>query len=176
MTTTTTHLEQIHARLTEIDAKYGDPSQIIGDEAWINALTHMTPVGEPVRRDQRWAEIRSERLDERRTLYAIIARAADGNMHVSAHTDIHEMHAAWSGVRQQILGRRPGAQIGWMNALHLIGRTVVNENGADFHVGGLELDTQSGRIYIQLLELDDDGQPVAGTENGILTLDGWTVC
>jgi hypothetical protein len=62
-----------------------------------------------------------------------------------------------------------------MNALDLLHRTVTNQHGDDFHVAGMQLDASSGRIVIALLDLDDNGDPVPGSEFSAPTLDGWQV-
>jgi hypothetical protein len=77
-------------------------------------------------------------------------------------------------VSEKILGRARGVRIRDEHVHDLQHRTVVNEHGAAFHVGGLYLDAGSGRIVIDLLDLDEDGTP-SGTECGIYSLDGWKV-
>jgi hypothetical protein len=78
-------------------------------------------------------------------------------------------------ISEQILGRGPGVRMREEHARDLLHRTVVNEHGAVFHVGGLYLDAGSGRIVIDLLEVDGDGNPIPGTECGVYSLEGWAV-
>lgn len=171
--TRTALLDAIHDHVS--DAGHGQ-TVVIKDETWINALMQMTPSPETVRRGDRWLESRSERLGGGRWLVAIISREEDGRLRVTAHADHVTSGPEWRRIQQDILGREPGVRFYSMNAMELIGRTVVNENGAAFHVGGLRLDGTSGRIWIDLLDLDEDDMPIPGTECGISTLDGWRVC
>jgi len=101
-------------------------------------------------------------------------------LHVTAHVDHVASGPEWRRIQQDILGRKPGVRFHGMNAMDLISRTVVNENDAAFHVDGLRLDGLSGRIWIDLLDLDEDDMLIPGTECGISTLDstldGWQVC
>lgn len=76
---------------------------------------------------------------------------------------------------EDALGRPRGVHIGSMNALDLLHRTVLNGHGAAFHVSGLTLDATTGAIVIDLLEVDEDNEPIPGTEVSILSLDGWQV-
>ena len=71
--------------------------------------------------------------------------------------------------------QQTGTKIHRMSATDLVGRFVANSNGAEFQVHGLELDAGTGSIVIELRELDDDGQPMPGTEVGIPSLNGWAV-
>ncbi len=172
MTDRTTILEAIHTRLA--DTALGG-TLVVDDPRWVGALTSMTPEPEATRRGDRWVESRHERLDGGRALFAVISRDEDGRFRVTAHADAWTMASERRRISEDILGRPRGVRIQTMNALELLHRTVVNEDGADFHVGGLYLDARSGRIVIDLLELDDDGDPIPGTECGIETLEGWHV-
>jgi hypothetical protein len=128
-----------------------------------------------VRRGDRWAQMRSLRM-EAGELFAVVSSDDTGQLHVTPHIDVSTTHAAWSRFSQEVLGRPRGVVIGHLPATALIGRTVVNEHGAEFCVGGLYLDARTGRIIIDLLILDEDGDPVPGTECGVQSLDGWRVC
>jgi hypothetical protein len=68
-----------------------------------------------------------------------------------------------------------GTRIHRMNAVDLVGRYVANQHGAEFRVRSLELDAASGRIVIELADLDEDGEPIPGTEVGVERLNGWEV-
>ena len=61
-----------------------------------------------------------------------------------------------------------------MDALQVLHRTVVNEHGAVSQVGGLMFDARTRRVWIDLLCLDDDGEPMPGTEDGVDNLAGCT--
>lgn len=165
-------LEAIHARLTDPSP---EGTNVIDDPTWLNVLTTMTPYPEVTRNGSRWVESRSECLDVGRTVYAVISRDGDGELRVTAHTDVWAAHAERTRLDEVVLSRPRGVRIRSMNALDLLHRTVVNENGAAFHVGGLYLDAYGGRIVIDLLDLDEDDNPIPGTECGIYTLDGWEV-
>jgi hypothetical protein len=168
-----TVMDLIHRQLS--NPSEGGDNRVVVDPEWIGVLTTMAPGSEVVRRGDRWVQCRTERLDEGRTLAAVISRDATGDLHVTAHTDPQAMGAEWHRLGKDILGRPRGARIRQMNALDLVGRTVLNEHGAAFAVGGLYLDAFTGAIVIDLLEVDQDGEPIPGTESGICTLDGWTV-
>ena len=165
-------LETIHARLTNITVEGKDT---ISDPTWISALMSMTPDSQVTRHGNRWMECRSERLPGGRTVYAVISRDEVGDLRVTAYTDAWMLATDMHRLSQDILGRERGVRIRNMNALELLHRTVVNEHGAVFHVGGLHLDAGSGRIFIDLLDLDEDDNPIPGTECGIDSLDGWEV-
>jgi hypothetical protein len=165
-------LESIHTALTDRSPEGADA---IDDPAWINVLMSMTPYPEVTRNGNRWVETRCERLGAGRTVYAVICREEDGELYVTAHIDVWGANTERSRLDEIVLGRPRGVQIRSMNALDLLHRTIVNENGAVFHVGGLHLDAHSGRIVIDLLDLDEDDNPIPGTECGIYSLDGWTV-
>jgi hypothetical protein len=62
-----------------------------------------------------------------------------------------------------------------MNAVELLHRTVVNEHGAAFHVGGLTFDAYTGTVWIELLDLDEDDEPIPGTDCGVTSLEGWDI-
>ena len=165
-------LKTIHARLSDLTH---DAKDNIADPMWMRALMSMTPHSESVRHANRWLESRSERLGGGRTLYAVIARDDKGAVSVTAYIDASTMAADIHRLSHDILGRERGVRIRNMNALELLHRTVVNEHGAVFHVGGLYLDARSGRIVIDLLDLDADDNPIPGTECGVYSLDGWEV-
>lgn len=171
MIESTAILTTIHTQLTEalID------TLVVDDPGWVGALLGMAPDAESTRRGDRWVESRSERLQGGRTLFAVISRDGDHQLRVTAHPDAWAMVTERRRIAADILGRLHGARIQRMNALELLHRTVVNEHGVPFHVGGLYLDAGSGRIVIDLMELDVDGLPIPGTEGGIETLDGWHV-
>jgi hypothetical protein len=164
------------ARLTTLHqfAATAGGTAVITDEGTIADLLAMPPLGEAVRRDDRWAQMRSLRM-ETGDIFAVVSSGGDGLLHVTAHSDVAGAHAAWSRVCQEVLGRPRGVLVRHLPASALIGRTVANEHGAEFQVGGLYLDTQVGRVVIDLLDLDDDGEPVPGTECGVVSLDGWQV-
>lgn len=94
------------------------------DAQTIAALLAMPPTPGGVRRGQRWAEERSQLLDDG-YLYAVICNDESGQLQVTAHTDIHQMHAEWSRVSQEVLGRPRGTVVRHLPAAVLIGRTVV---------------------------------------------------
>ncbi|SOC47842.1 hypothetical protein SAMN05660748_1070 [Blastococcus aggregatus] len=167
-----TMIESIHARLTELSP---EGTNVIDDPACISVLMSMTPDSEVTRNGDRWVESRSERLSAGHTVYAVISRQADGELRVAAHTDVWAANAERSRLNEVVLGRARGVRIRNMNALQLLHRIVVNEHGAVFHVGGLYLDAHSGRIVIDLLDLDEDDNPIPGTECGVYSLDGWEV-
>lgn len=165
-------LETIHARIA--DPTLGGTAHI-DDPTCVSVLTSMAPFSEPTRCGDRWVESRSERLDDSRTIFAVISRDGEGELAVTTHIDVWAMHAERRRIDEDILGRPRGVRIRNMNALELLHRTVVNENGAAFHVGGLYLDAGTGRIVVDLLDMDEDGSPIPGTECGIFSLDGRSV-
>ena len=59
--------------------------------------------------------------------------------------------------------------------MDLVGRTVVNQYGVIFRVADLSVDANTGAIAVDLLRLDEEDQPIPGTELSILNLDGWRV-
>jgi hypothetical protein len=164
-------LETIHARLADHSV---DGMDVVVDPTWIGVLMSMTPDPEITRRGSRWVESRSERLHAGRAVYAVISRDG-GELRVTAYMDAWKMAADKHRIAETILGRPRGVRIRSMNALDLLHRTVVNEHGAAFHVGGLYLDAGSGRIEVDLLDLDEDDNPIPGSGCGIFTLDGWEV-
>jgi hypothetical protein len=166
-------LESIHARLAG-DPTLGDTLHI-DDPTSLSALMSMAPDPEGTRNGDRWVESRCERLTGGRSLFAVIARDEHGQLWVTAHSDPSVMNAQQRRITEEILGRPRGVQIRNMNALELLHRTVVNEHGAAFHVGGLYLDGETGHIVVDLLDMDEDGNPIPGTECGIYSLDGWEV-
>jgi len=163
-------LETIYARLVQ---PTGCGSAVIVDHEGIGALTSMPPDLKGTRRGDLWVESRSERLDGLRTLFAVISRHEDGGLLVTAHSDRWAMNTELRRISEKIVGRMRGVRVRDEHAHDLLHRTAVNEHGAVFHVGGLYLDAGSGRIVIDLLELDEDGEPIAGTECGVYSLDGW---
>jgi hypothetical protein len=165
-------LATIHTRLADPAHSVNTP---IDDPAWVSALTSMAPALETSRRGDQWVEGRSEQLGQGRTLFAVISRDQDGQLRVTAHIDASAMNAEWCRISEDILGRPRGTQIHRMDAFDLLHRTVTNEHDAAFHVSGLYLDARSGRIVIDLLDLDENDDPIPGTECGIHTLDGWQV-
>ena len=165
-------LETIYARLAQ---PTGCGSAVIVDPEWISALTSMPPDLEGTRRGDLWVESRSERFNGLRTVYAVISRHEDGGLLVTAHSDCWAMNTELRRISEKLLGRARGVQIRDEHAHDLLHRTAVNEHGAAFHVGGLYLDAGSGRIVIDLLELDEDDNPIPGTECGVYSLDGWEV-
>ncbi|KGH48630.1 hypothetical protein IN07_01320 [Modestobacter caceresii] len=172
MTDRITILEAIHTRLA--DAALGG-TLVVDDPLWVGVLTSMAPDPETIRRGNRWVESRHERLEGGRALFAVISRDGDGQSRVTAHSDAWTMGSELRRIAEDILGRPRGVRIQRMNALELLHRTVVNDNGAVFHVGGLYLNARNGRIVIDLLELDDEDNPIPGTECGLETLEGWHV-
>lgn len=85
------------------------------------------------------------------------------------------MFAERRRINEEILGRPRGARIRRMNAVELLHRTVTNEHGAAFHVGGLTFDAYTGTVWIELLDLNEDGEPIPGTECGVASLEGWDI-
>lgn len=49
------------------------------------------------------------------------------------------------------------------------------ENRHAHPVGGLTFDAYTGTILIELLDLDEDGEPIPGTECGFASLEGWDI-
>ena len=64
-------LETIHAQMTE---RMPEGTDVIDDPTWISVLMSMAPYAEVTRPGNRWVEIRSERLDVGRTVYAVTSR------------------------------------------------------------------------------------------------------
>jgi hypothetical protein len=52
---------------------------------------------------------------------------------------------------------------------------VLKEHGAAFHVGGLTFDAYTGTVWIELLDLDEDDEPIPGTDCGVTSLEGWDI-
>lgn len=152
------------------------PRVNIDNPEWIIALMAMPPAPTTLRHNDRWLETRSQRLEDGATMYAVVSRGVDGALRVTAFEDPLEMNKEYMQLSEQILGRQRGARIRRMDAVHLLHRTVVNEHGAAFHVGGLDFDATTGTVWINLLELDDGGEPIPGTECGVANLDGWEIC
>lgn len=161
------HDELAHPRRTD--------DRVIDNPDWISALMGMPPSPETVRRGDRWVETRGQTVGSGRTLYAVITREETGGLRVTAHTQPGGMLAEYRRISEQILGRPRGARIRRMDALQLLHRTVVNEHGAAFHVGGLTFDAHIGTVCFELLDLDDDGEPIPGSESGVYSLEGWDV-
>jgi hypothetical protein len=67
------------------------------------------------------------------------------------------------------------ARISHMNAVDLIGRVVINPNGAEFQVVGLEFDAADGKVVIWLSPFDEDGELIADDRAGVDTLNNWTI-
>jgi hypothetical protein len=170
--TTPITLREIHDRLAH---PRRDADRVIDDPAWVSALMGMEPDPEPLRRGDRWVETRSQHLGDGRTLYAVISRDEQGTLRVTAHTDPGGMLAERVRVTEEILGRPRGARIRRMNAVDLLHRTVLDEHGGEFHVGGLTFDTHTGTVSIELLDLDEDGEPIPGSECGVASLEGWDI-
>ena len=170
--TTPVTLREIHDQLAH---PRRNDDRVIDDAAWVSALMGMQPDVETLRRGERWVETRSQRLGDGRTLYAVISLDEQGTLRVSAHTEPAGMLAERRRIDEDILGRPRGARIQEMNAVDLLHRTVTNEHGAAFHVGGLTFDAYTGTVIIELLELDEDGEPVPGTECGVASLEGWEI-
>lgn len=58
----------------------------------------------------------------------------------------------------------------------LIGRNIENRHGAQFKIVDARYHLQWGKVYFDLVELDEeDGEVIPHSENGIFTLEGWTV-
>jgi hypothetical protein len=68
--------------------------------------------------------------------------------------------------------RRRGARIRQINAAELLHRTVVNDRGAFFYVGGLASDAYTGTVWFHLLDVDEDDYPFRGSECGVASLEG----
>lgn len=60
-------------------------------------------------------------------------------------------------------------------ATDLVGRVVFNPNGVEFLVVGLNLHTTSGKIVIEIDEIDLDTHELLGAPCGIFSLSGWEV-
>jgi hypothetical protein len=117
-----------------------------------------------------------------RTVGGVPTSPTEGTAMTSQTTTLDELHddtpvvlAGCPRGSQDALGHPRGVHIGSMNALDLLHRTVLNAYGAAFHVSGLTLDATTGAIVIDLLGVDEDDEPIPGTEVGILSLDGWQV-
>lgn len=59
-----------------------------------------------------------------------------------------------------------------MDARELIGRLVINPNGAEFVVTRLVFDAPLGTVTIWIRELEDNPE---GHETGVSHLDGWEI-
>jgi hypothetical protein len=170
--TTPITLREIHDQLAH---PRRDDDRVIDDPAWVSALMGMQPDPEALRRGDRWVETRSQFLGDGRSLYAVISRDEQGTLRVTAHTEAGGMLDERRRITEEILGRPRGARIRRMNAVDLIHRTVTNEYGAAFHVGGLTFDAPTGTVSIELLDLDEDYEPIPGTDCGVASLEGWDI-
>ena len=61
-----------------------------------------------------------------------------------------------------------------MDATDLVGRLVLNENGAEFIVVGLDFQAHDGRVWIQIEAINDDGEP-DGDTMGLPNIKGWSI-
>lgn len=165
-------LREIHDRLAH---PRRNDDRIIDDPAWVSALMTMRPDPETLSRGNRWVETRSQDLGDGRTLYAVISRDEQGTLRVTAHTEAAPMFAERRRITEEILGRPRGARIRRIDAVDLLHRTVTNEHGAAFHIGGLTFDAYAGTVWIELLDLDEDDEPIPGTECGVTSLEGWDI-
>jgi hypothetical protein len=170
--TTPVTLREIHDQLAH---PRRNDDRVIDDPAWISALMSMRPDPETLRRGDRWVETRSQPLGDGRTIYAVISRDEQGALRVTAHTQAVGMFAERRRITEEILGRPRGARIRCMNAIDLLHRTVTSEYGAVCHVSGLTFDASTGTVWIELLDLDEDGDPIPGTEEGVASLEGWDI-
>lgn len=165
-------LEAIH--LSAQDPAFGDDT-VIDEPQWISALLRMAPAPDVLHRGGRWVQTRSQYLGDDRTLYAVVSGDQFNQLRVTAHTTAQGMVAELARLSYEIAGRPRGARIHRMNAADLLHRTVVNEHGVAFHVGGLTFDGYSGAVWIERLHLDEDGEPIPGTECDVTSLDGWDI-
>lgn len=170
--TTPVTLREIHDQLAH---PRRNDDRVIEDPAWISALMAMRPDAEALSRGDRWVETRNQHLGDGRTLYAVVSGDLQGGLRVTAHTEAGGMLAERQRITEEILGRPHGARIRRIDAVDLLHRTVTNEHGAVFHVGGLTFDAYTGTVWIELLDLDEDGEPVPGTECGVASLEGWDI-
>lgn len=170
--TTPVTLREIHDQLAH---PRRNDDRVIDDPAWVSTLMGMRPDPETLRRGDSWAETRSQHLGDGRTLYAVISRDQQGTLRVTAHTEAGGMLAERRRITEEILGRPRGARIRRIDAVDLLRRTVTNEHGVLFHVGGLTFDAHTGTVWIELLDLDEDGDPIPGTESGVASLEGWDI-
>jgi hypothetical protein len=66
-------------------------------------------------------------------------------------------------------------QILEMPATDLIGRLVLNPNGAEFVVTALTFDARSGQVIIEIDDIDEETGRPAGHPSGLYSLEDWTV-
>lgn len=170
--TTPITLREIHDQLAH---PRRDDDRVIDDPAWVSALMGMRPDPETLRRGDSWVETRGQHLGDGRSLYAVISRDEEANLRVTAHTEAGGMFDERRRINEEILGRPRGARIRRMNAVDLLHRTVTNEHGAVFHVSGLTFDAYTGTVWIELLDLDEDDEPIPGSECGVASLEGWDI-
>lgn len=62
-----------------------------------------------------------------------------------------------------------------MPACDLVGRIVINPNGVGFVVTALTFDARSGRVMLEIDDIDEATGAPAGLSSGIFTLEGWTI-
>jgi hypothetical protein len=70
--------------------------------------------------------------------------------------------------------KNEGASITEMDATDLIGRLVINPNGAEFVVERLAFDAGLASVVIWIRGVDDNEEPPAA-ESGVLGLAGWSI-
>ncbi|SEL26443.1 hypothetical protein SAMN04515665_110116 [Blastococcus sp. DSM 46786] len=148
---------------------------LVEDYRDIAAVMSMPAGPDRVRCADRWAETRSQVLPDGRGFYAVISREADGELNATGHADPHSMAREYLRISEDILGRPRGTNIGKAGAGYLLQRMVADQDDTFFRVVGLTFHGAIGVVSLDLVGLDDHGEPVPGTERSVFSLDGWQV-
>jgi hypothetical protein len=85
-----------------------------------------------------------------------------------------DMNEDYMRISEQVLGRPPGAHPpdGRDAPAAPRGRQRARR---PVYVGGPTFHAYTGQVWIELLELDDDGEPISGIECGVASLEGWEI-
>lgn len=95
---------------------------------------------------------------------------------------VYEEVAEFDAERVAAENMGPAAIITEIDASDLIGRLVVNTNGAEFVVTGLSFSAAVASVVIEIVELDvsepgwDTPRFVPHSECGVMSLSGWKIC